>query len=292
MYNAQTGRTYNNDLQSFIDRLLQHAHWVLFLILEVLSGWMLFRFNAYQGSVWFTQANAVAGKVLDYEAKLLQFIHLKDLNVQLTQNILQLQQENDSIRTLLAQLTQDSSYTQKVQTELLADEKLIPAHVISNSIKQKDNYITLDKGSKDGIRTEMGVVSGTGIVGITYLVSRHYSMVLPILNTHSNISCRLRGTNYFGSLKWNGGSPLQAYMDDIPRHARCKIGDIVETSGFSSVFPAGIFVGKVIQIKNSKDGLSYRLEVQLSTDLAQIRDVCIISNSRQAELDSLQRQAK
>lgn len=81
-------------------------------------------------------------------------------------------------------------------------------------------------------------------------------------------------------------------MDDIPRHARCKIGDIVETSGFSSVFPAGIFVGKVIQVKNSKDGLSYRLEVQLSTDLAQIRDVRIVSNSRQAELDSLQRQVK
>lgn len=265
---------------------------MLFLILEVLSGWMLFRFNAYQGSVWFTQANAMAGQVLDYEAKLLQFIHLKDLNGQLTQDILQLQQENDSMRTLLAQLTQDSSYTQKIQADLLAGEKLIPAHVISNSIKQKDNFITLDKGSKDGIRTEMGVVSGTGIVGITYLVSNHFSVVLPILNTHSNISCRLRGTNYFGSLKWSGGSPLQAYMDDIPRHARCKIGDVVETSGFSSVFPAGIFVGKVIQINNSKDGLSYRLEVQLSTDLAQIRDVCIVSNSRQAELDSLQRQAK
>ena len=253
---------------------------------------MLFRFNAYQGSVWFTQANAVAGQVLDYEAKLLQFIHLKDLNGQLTQDILQLQQENDSMRTLLAQLIQDSSYTQKIQANLLAGEKLIPAHVISNSIKQKDNFITLDKGSKDGIRTEMGVVSGTGIVGITYLVSNHFSVVLPILNTHSNISCRLRGTNYFGSLKWSGGSPLQAYMDDIPRHARCKIGDVVETSGFSSVFPAGIFVGKVIQINNSKDGLSYRLEVQLSTDLAKIRDVCIVSNSRQAELDSLQRQAK
>ncbi|MBQ5643663.1 MAG: rod shape-determining protein MreC [Bacteroidaceae bacterium] len=279
-------------MQSFIDRLLQYAHWMLFLILEVLSGWMLFRFNAYQGSVWFTQANAVAGQVLDYEAKLLQFIHLKNLNGQLTQDILQLQQENDSMRTLLAQLTQDSSYTQKIQADLLAGEKLIPAHVISNSIKQKDNFITLDKGSKDGIRTEMGVVSGTGIVGITYLVSNHFSVVLPILNTHSNISCRLRGTNYFGSLKWSGGSPLQAYMDDIPRHARCKIGDVVETSGFSSVFPAGIFVGKVIQINNSKDGLSYRLEVQLSTDLAKIRDVCIVSNSRQAELDSLQRQAK
>lgn len=253
---------------------------------------MLFRFNAYQGSVWFTQANAVAGYVLDYQAKILQFVHLKDQNSQLTEDILLLQQENESMRTQLAQLTQDSSYTQKVQAELLNGEKLIPAHVISNSIKQKDNFITLDKGLKDGIRTEMGVVSGTGIVGITYLVSNHFSVVLPILNSHSNISCRLRGTNYFGSLKWDGGSPLQAYMDDIPRHARCKIGDIVETSGFSSVFPAGIFVGKVIQVKNSKDGLSYRLEVQLSTDLAQIRDVRIVSNSRQAELDSLQRQVK
>ena len=279
-------------MQSFIDRLLQYAHWVIFLVLEALSGWMLFRFNAYQGSAWFTQANAVAGYVLDCQAKILQFVHLKDQNSQLTQDILLLQQENESMRTQLAQLTQDSSYTQKVQAELLNGEKLIPAHVISNSIKQKDNFITLDKGLKDGIRTEMGVVSGTGIVGITYLVSNHFSVVLPILNSHSNISCRLRGTNYFGSLKWDGGSPLQAYMDDIPRHARCKIGDIVETSGFSSVFPAGIFVGKVIQVKNSKDGLSYRLEVQLSTDLAQIRDVRIVSNSRQAELDSLQRQIK
>lgn len=279
-------------MQSFIDRFLHYAHWVVFLILEALSGWMLFRFNTYQGSVWFTQANAVAGYVLEWKAEMLHYIHLTGLNSQLTQEILQLQQENEAMRAKLAELTKDSSYTEKVQAEVLMNNTLIPAHVITNSVRQKDNFMTLDKGSRDGVRAEMGVVSGTGIVGITYLVSDHYSVVLPILNSHSNISCRLRGTNYFGSLKWDGGNTLQAYMDDIPRHARCKVGDIVETSGFSSVFPAGIFVGKVIQIRNSKDGLSYRLEVQLSTDLAQIRDVCVVSYKNKEELDAIESKVK
>ena len=265
---------------------------MVFLILEALSGWMLFRFNTYQGSVWFTQANAVAGYVLEWKAEMLHYIHLTGLNSQLTQEILQLQQENEAMRAKLAELTKDSSYTEKVQAEVLMNNTLIPAHVITNSVRQKDNFMTLDKGSRDGVRAEMGVVSGTGIVGITYLVSDHYSVVLPILNSHSNISCRLRGTNYFGSLKWDGGNTLQAYMDDIPRHARCKVGDIVETSGFSSVFPAGIFVGKVIQIRNSKDGLSYRLEVQLSTDLAQIRDVCVVSYKNKEELDAIESKVK
>ncbi len=192
---------------------------MVFLILEALSGWMLFSFNAYQGSVWFTQANAVAGYVLEQEAKVLQYVHMTDRNFQLTQEITKLQQENELLRTRLAELTRDSSYTEKVQVEVLKDQTLIPARVITNSVKQKDNYITLDCGRSHGVRPEMGVVSGTGIVGITYLVSEHYSVVLPVLNSHSSVSCRLRGTNYFGTLKWDGGSPLLAYMDDIPRHA-------------------------------------------------------------------------
>lgn len=253
---------------------------------------MLFSFNAYQGSVWFTQANAVAGYVLEQKAKVLQYIHMTDQNFRLTQEIIALQQENELMRARLAELTRDSSYTEKVQAAVLKDQTLIPARVITNSVRRKDNYITLDCGSRHGVRPEMGVVSGTGIVGITYLVSEHYSVVLPILNSHSSVSCRLRGTNYFGTLKWDGGSPLLAYMDDIPRHARCRIGDVVETSGFSSVFPAGIFVGKVIQIRNSKDGLSYRIDVQMGTDLAKIRDVNVVANAYRSELDSLEKQAQ
>ncbi|MDE6633980.1 MAG: rod shape-determining protein MreC, partial [Bacteroidaceae bacterium] len=115
-----------------------------------------------------------------------------------------------------------------------------------------------------------------GVVGIVSQVGEHYAIVLPVLNSHSSISCRLKRTEYFGFLKWSGGSPLRAFMDDIPRHAEIKKGETVETSGLGSVFPAGIFVGKVRKIQNSDDGLSYKLEIGLGTDFARLREVAVI----------------
>ena len=156
---------------------------------------------------------------------------------------------------------------------------------------RRDNLMTINVGEADGVLPEMGVVSGTGIVGIVFMTSPHYSIVLPLLNSRSNISCRLRGTKYFGSLKWDGAHPLYAILDDIPRHARFKIGDIVETSGFSSVFPAGLFVGKVKTIENSDDGLSYKLRVQLSIDFARLQDVCVVAQKFQAEIKDLEQRA-
>lgn len=229
--------------------------------------------------------------VLDWESRILAYADMKGINQKLTHENLVLQYNMEQMRHELALLKRDSSYTQKVQAELLKDVHLIPAQVISNSVRQKDNYITLNRGTQDGIQQEMGVVSGTGIVGIVCQVSTHYALVLPILNRKSSISCRLRDTEYFGYLKWRGGNPLQAYIDDIPRHAKFKVGDVVETSGFSSVFPAGIFVGKVAQIHNSEDGLSYQLEVQLSTDLSHLRDVCVVAQENQVELNELEMKA-
>ena len=169
----------------------------------------------------------------------------------------------------------------------LEESSLIPARIIDNSVRKRDNMLVINVGSKDGVTPEMGVVSGTGIVGIVSAVTPHHALVMSILNSNSSISCRLRGTEYFGYLKWKGGKPLRAYMADVPRHAHIKKGDIVETSGFSNVFPAGIFLGKVAEIKNSGDGLAYELEILLSTDLANLRHVAVINNHIKAELDSL-----
>ena len=94
-----------------------------------------------------------------------------------------------------------------------------------------NNLITINKGSLDGVRCDMGVVSGNGIVGIVYMVSRHYSVVIPVLNSSSNISCSIQNRNYFGYLCWEGGSSAYAYLDDVPRHAQFKIYDKVVTSG-------------------------------------------------------------
>lgn len=253
---------------------------------------MLFQFNHYQGSVWFTQANAVVGRVLEWEAGLLSYIHLKDVNAQLSHDNILLQHEMEVLRHELYVLTKDTTYAQKEQALQLRDMSLLPAQVISNSIRYADNYIVINVGSDHGVKPEMGVVAGTGVVGIVCNVTPRYALVLPLLHSGSSISCRLRNTEYFGYLKWAGHNPLHAYIDDIPRHAQFKVGDVVETSGFSNVFPPGIFIGRIARIRNSRDGLAYQPDVQLSIDLSKVRDVFVILKDSREEFNSLQQKQK
>ena len=268
-------------MNALSDKLKNWGHWIVFLILEVASLVFLFRFNAYQGSVWTTQANDVVGRVLEGRQRLIAYSQLGEANRQLMEINLQLQSELDVVRHRLAELEHDSSATERAVASQLAGIHRIPAQVVSNSIRDRENYITINRGLADGVENEMGVVCGTGVVGIVYQAGQHYSLVLPVLNSRSSISCRLHDTEYFGYMKWNGGSPLLAFIDDIPRHAKIKVGEMVETSGFSSVFPAGIFVGKVRRILNSDDGLSYNLEIGLSTDFARLRNVSVIEGNPQ-----------
>lgn len=274
-------------MHDFIERITAYIHWALFLLLEVFSGLLLFKYNNYQGSIWFTQANTIAAYVHEWEAKALAYLRMPAENAELVRRNVLLQHETDSLRNLLAEALKDSSVTEKKQAEVLRDMKLIPAHIVDNSVRNRDNLLVINAGSNAGVEPEMGVVSGTGVVGIVSAVTPHYSLVISILNSHSSISCRLRRTDYFGYLKWKGGNTLRAYMEDVPRHAQIKVGDIVETSGFSNVFPAGIFLGKVAKIKNSSDGLAYELEILLGTDMSNLRHVNVISNQNKEELDSL-----
>ena len=274
-------------MRELLDRISQNVHWVVFLLLEVLSGFLLFQYNHYQGSVWFTQANTAAAMVHEWEAKALSYLRMPAENAALVRRNIILQNKLDVLRHELALTKADTSSTQKTQEEMLRDMTLIPAQIVDNSVRKRDNMLVINVGSNDGVAPEMGVVSGTGVVGIVSAVTQHHALVMSILNSHSSISCRLRGTEYFGYLKWKGGKPLRAYMDDVPRHAHIQKGDVIETSGFSSVFPAGIFLGKVAEIKNSSDGLAYELEILLSTDIANLRHVNVIDNHNKAEIDSL-----
>ena len=272
-------------MQGLLDFLKKYSYWLLFILLEGVSLLLLFRFNLYQGSVWFTSANAVSGRVLEWESDFLSYITLGERNKELMQKNLVLEQRVRALTELLDRAGHDSTYTELRQKELLADFSMVPAEVVGNSVNKHNNYLTINKGELDGVRPEMGVVCGTGVVGIVYQASSHYAIVMPLLNGKSNISCRVRGTDYFGYLRWEGGHPLYASLGDIPRHARLKEGMTVETSGFSAVFPAGLFVGKV---ENSEDGLSYKLQVNLSTDFARLRDVCVLTTPNRVEIDSLQ----
>lgn len=279
-------------MRKLLDFLSKYNYWLVFILLEAISLCALFRFNGYQGSVWFTSANTVSGKVMEWQSNILAYLALGDNNRALTERNVVLEHRIAELEHQLKKLDTEHSYTEQRADSLLRSYQLLPATVVNNSVLLQDNYITINRGEADGVRPEMGVVCGTGVVGIIYLTAPHYSIVIPVLNSKSNISCRLRKSGYFGYLNWDGGNPLYAWMNDVPRYAKINTGDVIETSGFSSVFPEGLFIGKVNQVRNSKDGLSYRIKVHLGTDFARLRDVSVIISPDQNELDSLSVQLK
>lgn len=274
-------------MHNLIEFIKKHFHWLVFLILESASMVMLFRFNDYQASVWLTSANDLAARVNQKYSDIMAYINLSDVNKDLTMRNVMLQRQVSELRDALAYMGADSAIIDEKQRNALEGYDIIPATVTSNTITKANNYIVIDKGEADGVRSEMGVVGGGGIVGIVYLTGKHYSLVIPILNSKSSISCRIRGHNFFGYLSWNGGHPLVAYLNDVPRYARFKVGDYVETSGYSSVFPPGLFVGKILSIEDSRDGMSFSVKVNLATEFAKLRDVCVVSNRDKAEIDTL-----
>lgn len=279
-------------MRNLLEFLAKYNHWFVFLILEVVSMVLLFQYNSYQGSAWFSSANAVTGKLYEWDANVETFFSLTKVNQELTQRNAYLEQEVQKFSDSLVSVTKDSSIYHRDQFALLRNYRLIPAKVVANSVDKPGNLMTIDKGSADGIHKDMGVISGTGVVGIVYLVAEHYAIVIPVLNTKSNISCMIQNRGYFGYLRWKGGVSDLAYLEEVPRHAHFKLGDYVVTSGYSAVFPPGVRVGRILHVFNSADGLSYRVQLRLSTDFARLRDVCVIDDAAMKERLEIMRAAQ
>ena len=280
-------------MRNLLDFLYKYHHWLIFLILEVVSVVMLFQYNSYQGSVWFSSASAMSGKVYELESKMTAYLSMAKENEELTMRNIYQERQLDQLRRLYAEATKDTTDMERKGFEFLSQYQLIPAKVVENSIHKLENLITIDKGRKDGVEPDMGVACGNGVVGVVYLVSDHYSVVISALNAASSrISCAIRGRGYFGYLHWYGGDPSVAYVEDVPRHAKFKLGEWMVTSGFSSIFPSGVQVGKIEQAYNSSDGLSYKLKVRLSTDFGNVRDVVVISDKSIAERAALMQAAR
>ena len=279
-------------MKNLIAFILKYHHWFVFLLLEAISAVLLFQYNSYQGSVWFSSANFVAGKVYEWGSEVESFFALTKVNEELTQRNTYLEHQVAQLSGKLSEISGDSAFLHSSQLQMLSQYKLIPAKVVTNEVSKRDNLLTINKGEADGVHKDMGVVSGTGVVGIVYMASAHYSIVIPVLSAQSNISCTIQNRGYFGYLHWNGGPINLAYVDDVPRHAHFRRGDNIVTSGYSSIFPEGIMVGKVGTVFNSADGLSYRVQVKLSTDFGRLRDVCVIADDSMKERLELMRAAQ
>lgn len=280
-------------MQVLLDFLRRYNYLFLFVVLEITSIVLLVQFNNYQGSAWMSAANTTAARANAVYAEADAFVKLRDVNAELTAANIKLMQENEALRQELADAHRDTSLTAQRVAETLERYHQVPARVVSNGIRAGHNsFIVIDRGSVDGIRPEMGVVSSGGVVGIVYLVGEHNSLIMPVTHSKSNISCRVRGQSYFGTLQWDGSNTRTAFVNDIPRYAKVKEGRVVETSGYSSIFPPGIFIGRVREVTNSTDGQSYRLNITMGTDFANLRDVNVITTPYKAEIDTLMRRAR
>lgn len=279
-------------MRNLLNFFLKYNYWFLFIFLEVISFVLLFRFNHYQGSAFFTSSNQLAGMVYEGANKVTGYFHLKTINDELVQKNVALELQMEQLRSALMELTADSSGIERMKADALAGYDLYRANVINNSLTHADNYITLDKGENDGIRSEMGVIGGNGVVGIVYQTSPNYSVVIPILNSKSSISCKIKRSDYFGFLKWDGGSSQYAMVKDMPRHSLFSLGDTIVTSGHSAVFPGGIPIGTVEDMRDSHDGLSYMLKVKLFTDFGTLDDVRVIAQKGQEERKELEKRFK
>lgn len=279
-------------MRNLLNFLIKYNYWFLFLLLEVTSFVLLFRFNHYQQSVYFTSANGVAGKVYEISGGISSYFHLKSVNEDLLDRNMWLEQRVAFLEKSLQEQGLDSVKLYSMARLAPDDYHIFKANVIKNSLNKADNYITLDRGSSDSIRPEMGVVDANGVVGIVYKTSPRYSLVIPLLNSKSSISCKIVGSEYFGYLKWEGGDSRFAYLKDLPRHAEFNLGDTVVTSGYSTVFPEGVMVGTVDDMSDSHDGLSYLLKIKLATDFGKVSNVRVISRSGQEEQNMLEKEGE
>lgn len=275
-------------MQTILNFLIKHNHWFLFLLLEGISLVLIISFNNYQGAVAFTSANGIAGNIYSAMSDINDYFGLKEENSALTAQNNSLMNEIDELKEELrsyrdSTLLSGNSFADK------GNFSYSTARVVNNSLNKVNNYITIDKGSSHGIETEMGVFNEKGVVGIVYQTSDNFSIVIPLLNSKSRISCRVKGSESFCSLQWSGGDPQYSYLIDLPRYTVIEKGDTVVTSGYSSIFPAELPVGVIEEIEDSDDGLFYRAKTRLFTDFSTINNVYIVGNRNKDEQTALEK---
>ena len=163
------------------------------------------------------------------------------------------------------------------------------ARVINNSVFKRNNFLTLNKGSKDGIKIGQGVVIKDGIIGIVKSVSKNYSLVISVLNKKTNVSIKFKKNNYVGSLKWNGYNYMKGEVKDVMNHIDISVGDTIVTSGYGTIFPKDIKIGVVSKVKNRDNSGYQKIEVNFLKDLNMIDFVYVVEAKNKLEILKLQK---
>ncbi|MCF8359875.1 MAG: rod shape-determining protein MreC [Prolixibacteraceae bacterium] len=269
-------------MRNLLNFLYRYHAFILFLLLEFLCFTFIVRYSNFQRVRVLNSSNRVSGWIYKNYQSVEEFFALRRINDQLAADNANLRSSLLSLRetcdTLLFPASRDSNSLYS----------LIPAKVIHNSVNKQYNYITLNKGSNHGIKPDMGIVSPEGIVGVVINVSKNYATALSVLNSRWSVNAKLAKTNHFGPLYWEGVNPYVAVLNEIPYHVEVEPNDEVITSGFSTLFPEGILIGKVLRVEHEKGNNFQKIWVQLSTDFKGLSYVYLIDNKGKYERDDIE----
>lgn len=280
-------------MRKLLDFLFRKRHWWLFLLLEIISFMLVFRDNAYQRNVLISSANIVTGHISSISGAFTAYLNLNEANRKLLERNGELEMQLLQLQQHLGRLTADTlAFTGYVDSTGVFPYSTVIAKVVNSSVARVSNYITINKGKKDGVGPDMGVVSEQGIVGIVSTVFDHFAVVIPPINPKFMLSGKVLGSNYFGSIHWNGRSPRFVSLDELPRHVEFQPGDTIITSGFSRAFPEGIIIGTVHEYERQHDDNFNSLEVELATDFHSLNYVRVIRNTNPDEQQQIEQEAK
>lgn len=275
-------------MRNLLRFLARNYFFILFLVLEVLSLSLVVNYNNFQRVKFLNSSNSVVAGIYERFNKVSNFFKLQQTNAELAA-------ENASLRNELARRLQpvyaDSLRFQR-DSVMLADPQYayMPAKVVNNSVIKQYNYITINRGSKDGVKVDMGIIGPSGVVGIITSVSKNYATGPTVLNKRWKVSAKIKSSNYFGSLAWDGVNSQLANLNEIPFHVRMAVGDTVVTSGFSGVFPEGIPVGVIEEFDHATGHNFYDIRVRLLTDFPSLSFVEVVKNNQLDELKFIQKQ--
>lgn len=273
-------------MRSLWQLIYRYHIFLVFLILETLAIALLVRNNNYQRATIVHSANKITGNLYEKRTEIAEYLKLQSINAELAK-------ENARLRTTVGpnyqQLT-DNLYMYEDTLYLLRFEYL-SGRVINNSVNRPNNFITIDKGSTNGIKKEMGVVAKGSIVGIVKDVSDNFASVMPLINTNMSIGVKLKRSGETGEVSWDGRDPSRAKINYISRSANPLKGDTLITSGFSTYFPEGILVGTIEDFRIPEGENFYTIDILLSTPFHQLNYIEVIHNllsDEQLELEQRQ----
>lgn len=262
--------------------LFKFRAFISLILLESFCAFLIVQNSQYHRALFFNSSNSAVGSILAVSTNIGNYFRLKDINESLAK-------ENATLKNSIGGV---ESMHDTLQSDSVRNYHYLNAKVVDNSVNLRNNIITIDVGSVNGIKDDMGVIGGGGIIGKTRYVGDHYTLVTSILHTESMIPASIKGKVNICTVQWDGTDPYLVDLLYVPRHYALEIGDSIITSGYSGIFPENILIGKIYSIDLAEDAQFYSIKVKLANDLYKIAFIEVVENMQQPELDSMQTQVQ